>query len=63
MLWLTELHATSLNQVHKNTVYQIIEKKAWILTTLSSFGKTSSEAEQGEKRERRMSHRLIKWSL
>lgn len=47
----------------KNTVYQIIEKKAWILTTLSSFGKTSNEAEQGEKKERetRMSLTLIKW--
>lgn len=55
----------SFNRVHtqKNTVYQSIEKKAWILTTLSSFGKTSNEAEQGEKREReiRMSLTLIKW--
>lgn len=28
----------------------IIEKKAWILTTLSSFGKASKEAEERKKK-------------
>lgn len=31
----------------------MIEKKAWILTTLSSFGKASKEAEEKEEKEKR----------
>lgn len=47
--WIHNYHFIEFTQI---TAYQIIEKKAWILTTLSSFGQPSKEAEQGEKRER-----------